>query len=70
MCIRHLEQIFSVDIVVPIDLLPVFQQILCITLLFYPGAFYRSHKFPYLSLLLSTTILNDTVLEKTSMINK
>ena len=61
MFIRHLEQIFSIDKVVPVDLFPVFWQILlqcylsrCI--------FYRSHKFSCRSLLSNTTVLNTTVL--------
>ena len=58
MRIRHLEQIFSIDKVVPIDVLPVFQQILLHCYLS-KYIFYGSHQFPCRSLLLSTTILND-----------
>ena len=58
MHIKHLEWIFSIDKGVPVDVFPVFQQVLlhcyvsrCI--------FYESHTFPCRSLLLSTTVLND-----------
>ena len=58
MHIRHLEYIFSIDKVVPVDLFPVFDRYYYNAI--YPGAFFRrSHKFPYQSLLLSTTVLND-----------
>ena len=59
MYIRHLEQIFSIDNVVPVDLFLVFWQILLQCYLS-RCVFYRSHKFPCRSLLLSTTVLNDT----------
>ena len=58
MSIRHLEKIFSVDKVVPVDILPVFLAD-TITLLFIQVHFYGSHKFPCQSLLLSTIVLND-----------
>ena len=47
MRIRHLEQIFSIDKVVPVDVLSILLA--------------DSHTFLYESLLLSTTILNDRV---------
>ena len=53
-----LEYIFSIDNVVPVDVLPVFS-VDTITMLFIQVHFYRRHTFPCLSLLLSTTILND-----------
>ena len=57
MYIRHLEQIFSIDKVVPVDLFPIFLAD-TITMLFIQVCFYGSHKFPCRSLLLSTTVLN------------
>ena len=61
MHIRHLELIFSIDDVVPVDVLPGF---LADTITFYLSrcVFYISHTFPCQSLLLSTTVLNDTLL--------
>ena len=59
MYIKHLEQISSIDKVVPVDLFPVFWQILLQCYLS-RCVFYVSHKFPCRSLLLSTTVLNDT----------
>ena len=64
MYIRHLEQIFSIDKVVPVDLFPVFWQILLQCYLS-RYIFCRSHKFPCQSLLLSTTILNDNTQKHT-----
>ena len=60
MHIRHLEKIFSVDKVVPVDVLPVFLTD-AITLLFIQGRFYGSQTFPHQSLLLSTTVHNDKI---------
>ena len=57
---RHLEQIFSIGKVVPVDLFPVFWQILLQCYLS-RCVFYGSHKFPCQSLLLSTTVLNDNM---------
>ena len=59
MYIRYLEQIFSIDKVVPVDLFPVFWQIRTITMLFIQVRFLWKPYFPCRSLLLSTTILND-----------
>ena len=58
MHITHLEWTFSIDKVVPVDVLAV---VLAgtITKLFIQVHFYRNHIFPCRSLLLSTTILND-----------
>ena len=58
MRIRHLEQIFVVDKVVPVDVLLIFRQILLHCYLS-RCVFYGSHNFPGRSLLLSTTVLND-----------
>ena len=58
MHIWQLEQIFSIHKVVPIDLFLVFWQTLLLCYL-YRCVFCRSHKFPYRSLPLSTTVLND-----------
>ena len=44
MRIRHLEEISSIDKVVPVDVLLVFGRYYYTAI--YPGAFYRSHKFP------------------------
>ena len=58
MHIRHHEQIFSIDKVVPVELFPVFWQILLQCYLS-RCVFYGSLKIPCRSPLLSTTILND-----------
>ena len=52
------ESIFHMGNIAPIDIWLVFQVVLIVSLLFH-GAFLGSHSFPYQSLLLSTTILND-----------
>ena len=62
MHIRHFEWIFSIDEVVPVDVLPVFWQILLQCYLS-RWVFCRSHKFPCQSLLLSTTVLNHKELD-------
>ena len=62
MHIRHLE-IFNIDKVVPVDVLPVFLADRYYYTAIYPGAFYISHEFPCQSLPLSTTILNDKWLD-------
>ena len=59
MHIRHLEKIFSIDEVVPIDVLPVFLAD-TITMLFMQVRFCGSHTFPYQFLLLNTITPNDT----------
>ena len=58
MHITHLEWTFSIDKVVPVDVLAVFLAG-TITKLFIQVHFYRNPTFPYGSLLLSTTVLND-----------
>ena len=60
MHIRHLELIFSIDKIVPVDVLPVFCRYYYNAI--YTGAFYGSHTFPCRSLLLSTTVLNERLL--------
>ena len=55
MRIRHLDR------AVPVDVLPVFSAD-TITLLIIQVRFYGSHTFSCRSLLLSTTVLNDTYL--------
>ena len=60
MHIRHLEWIFSIDKVVPVDFISSFLAD-TITMLFIQVHFYRSHTFTCRSLLLSTTVLNDTL---------
>ena len=57
MYIRHLEQTFSIDKTVPIDLFQFLAD--TIAMLFIRVHFYGSHKLPCQSLLLSATILND-----------
>ena len=59
MHIGHLEQIFSIDKVVPVASFLADT----ITMLFIQVCFYGSHKFPCRSLLLSATVLNDTYLQ-------
>ena len=56
MCIRHVEYIFSIDKVIPVDVLRVFL-VDTITMLFIQVCFCRSHTFPCRSLLLSATVL-------------
>ena len=68
MHIRHLDQIFSIDKVVP-DVLPVFSA-QTITMLFIQVHFYRSLTFPCWSLLLSTTVLNDILLFSSEAIHQ
>ena len=63
--IRHFKYIFSINKVVPVDLFPVFWQILLQCYLS-RCVFCGSHKFPYRSLLLSTTVLNDSIVEQAS----
>ena len=58
MHVRHLEEFFSIDKVVPVDLFPAFLAD-TITVLFIHVCFYGSHTFLCRSLLLSTTVLND-----------
>ena len=58
---NNLEEIFSIDKVVPVDVLLVFRHIHTITQPFIQVHFYGSQTFLCRSLLLNTTILNNTL---------